>query len=639
MLSPGQWHRKIPKEEKANLRKRQEILRAAEDNPEIQRGLMEMCRQDCLLWVNLFVWQFNPDLRQKGPFISYDFQDAAIVGGRTIVGDTVRFQEGILQSMVDQEDVRWQKSRYVGSSWIVLMTIVWLCLFQENIKAFAISKDADAVDVIDDPDSLFWKVRFILDHLPKWMYDPLNSKTKKGLIKFPSGNILSGDANAASSGVGGRATIMLVDEFGQFDNNGAEIYSMTTDTCNCRVFVFTHKDQSGMAYRLCFDPKYNQMREIVTHWSQHPERRKGLYRFNDPDNRVEFFWPDGMWKTDACFDYAPEFSFVREVKPSGGPCVGIRSPWYDKQCRRREERDIAMNLDIDPRGAGDQFFDAYRIGVLKAEHGWEPRWRGSLSYDKKNGKPIELQEDRDGLIKLWINPKGPCELPMMRAGAGVDISAGVGSSPSCISVMNARTGEKVLEYANAHIFQPDFAIFVVALLRLFKDENGNHPMLVWEIQYAQVFDSKIRELGYRPFFIRRDEDISGRPRDNKGRAGQSTSGKSFFALMTEYRAALYDGRCINRSESALDECLNFVYTGTGEGVAYKPKGQAKMDGSGAKIHHGDMVVADALANKMIRDLGYEGPEKEETKSPRPGSWEFREWLHSQREREEEEVWA
>jgi hypothetical protein len=77
-------------------------------------------------------------------------------------------------------------------------------------------------------------------------------------------------------------------------------------------------------------------------------------------------------------------------------------------------------------------------------------------------------------------------------------------------------------------------------------------------------------------------------------------------------------------------------------VAYRSRGtKVNEQGSGATIHHGDMVVADALAYKMAKQLGFEGPQKtEEKKHPRPGSWEFREWLHDKQGAEEEdEVWV
>lgn len=614
MLSPGKYHLKVPKEPLSNLRVRLGLLKAAETDERIQRGLWEMCKNDILFFINLFIIQINPDTREKGPFITWPYQDVAIKGGEIEIGGEKVFQDGLVACVEDREDVRWPKSREGGASWIVLMTIVWLCIFHDNAHAGAISRDEDSVDSIGNPNSLFEKVRVMLQYLPDWMKGTV--KSKKMAFQFDNGNTFTGEANVASANVGGRLTILLIDEFGQFDKNGEAIYDFTRDASKCRVFVFTHKDQSGMAFRLCYDSKFLEMREIITHWSQHPMKNKGLYKTHSDSN--EFTVLDRKFDFNAiCFHGirrdSPEpcsrckqrgfkaWSFVQDGKPIGGPCPGIRSVWYDIECRKRNERDVTMNLDIDPRGASDIFFDAYRIGVLKVEHGRPPKWQGDLIYDKATARAIRLVENPKGLLKLWFYPKSATEMPVMKAGAGVDVAAGSGASPSCLSLGNARTGEKAGEYANANIYGVDFATFAVALLRMFRDEKGTHPLLVWEIQGSQAFERRVlEEFFYSPVL-----------RNDKGRAGWNPDRESIMTLMEEYRDALYMSRLINRSEPSMDETLNFVYT-TG-GVEYRSKGARKRgaaDGSGATIHHGDMVRADALMHLTIKDLGFERLEKE-----------------------------
>ena len=261
MLSPGQYHKQVPKDRTANLIYRIKVLKEAEHNKSLQKGLMELCRRDFFFWLNTFGWQFNPDKREVGPFITWNRQSwLDELPDQKTQEEAVR---EVLDAVEAREDVRWQKSREVGASWLVLFLIVWLCIFHANIKALAMSRDEDSVDDPDDPDSLFWKVRFIHAHLPTWMTGPLKNKNKSiktnpapGIREKANGfsyerthSFFNGTANVVSAGVGGRATIALIDEFGQF-RNGHETYSMTSDTANCRVFVFTHKDSSGMAYDL-----------------------------------------------------------------------------------------------------------------------------------------------------------------------------------------------------------------------------------------------------------------------------------------------------------------------------------------------------------------------------------------------------
>jgi hypothetical protein len=265
-------------------------------------------------------------------------------------------------------------------------------------------------------------------------------------------------------------------------------------------------------------------------------------------------------------------------------------------------------------------------------------WVGDLEHDKQ-GFPMRLRENPKGLIRLWINPKSEKELPRMRAGAAVDVSAGVGASPSTLVVANAQTGQKVLEYKNATIYAHKFACFVASMLRMFRCDRGHHPILVFEIQGSAVFEREIvKEYKYFPCYGRRDEDIVGGKRDNSGRLGWNPSDKAILALMEDYRDALYEQRFINPSEESLDDCLNIVYTDTS--VEYRARGKKKMDGSGAKVHHGDVVRTDALVWKMIKDT-YEGPEikeKAEVLDPRTSAGRER-LAELQWGREEAEVWV
>lgn len=596
---------------------------------------MAICAKDILFWINVFGVQFNPKLRETGPFITWPYQDVAICGGETMIGGEKRFQHGVLACVEDQKDCRWPKSREGGATWIALFVVVWLGLFQRNIKATAISRTEAAVKEVDDSDSLFEKVKVMLAHCPDWMKTGV--RQKKGSVTFERTNsAFTGSANVESAGVGGRTTITVIDEFGQFDKNGEAIYDFTSDTAGCRLFIFTHKDNSGMAYKLCYDPKFVNMREIMTHWSQHPLKNPGLYRYDEATNDVVILDPD--WHSGK-YKYPTKFEFVREARPTGGPCPGIRSPWYDSETMdRRNERDVRMNLDIDPRGSTDRFFDNYLIRTLQNRHCRPPVWTGTLHYNKMTGTVERLAHDADGLIKLWVMPKSEREMPRIRAGAGVDISSGTGYSASCLSVWNAVTGEKFLEYQNGDIFEPDLAVFVYAMLSMIRDDRGVRPTLVWEKQFGGVFKKRIvDQMHYSPVWMPRDEAIIGRPKSQILKPGWNVSQPSILALMEEYRELLYQERVVNRSRESLDECLQLQYTS--KGVEYRAEGKRQEDGSGAGVHHGDILRADGLGVMVIKDMGFETPlakvELDEYADPR--TFDGRMKLHERAE-EEELVW-
>ncbi len=624
MLSPGKWYQFIPKEPRQNLKFRIALLQRAALDKNLQRGLVEMCKQDVLFFINIFVWQYNPKKfgNEEGPFITWPFQDDELIGGTDKDG---KHLWGVLECIEDQEDARWPKSREMGASWIVLIAILWLALFHSRKKALVISRDEDAVDRPDDPDCLFWKISYILEHLPDWMSRGAY-KRKMGFTFPATRSTVNGEANTVKAGVGGRASIALFDEFGQF-KDGKEIYSRTADTADCRVFVYTHKDKTSMAYELSYDEKYSGMRQILTHWTQHPDKNKGLYRYNAETNRIDYLNPD---------DPPPhDHHFVYEEKPTGGAFPGIRSPWYDKQCIRRPRRAVAMDLDIDPQGASDQFFDHGTIIQLQQKFCRSPIWLGELRYDRDTARPIELFENGRGPLKLWVLPKSKEEMPPSKFVCGWDLGWGSGATPSCGSFVN-EVGEKVAEYMSAMIAPNDLAPLAIALCRFFKDRTGRGAKMAWEIQGPGIsFGNAVIRLSYMNVYIHSGENKFGVTLNADRRPGWPVTSGNKMSLLNNYADDLRHREFLNPSRDALQQCLSFMLTPTS--VEYKGKRKADDDdGTDAGVHHGDMVIADALANMLRREIAVVREVLQQKKQPDPRSLEGRMalWLRQQEEERE-----
>lgn len=554
--------------------------------------VMAVCRRDPIFFINCFIWQYNPDLVEDevGPFITWPFQEEALVGAdREVDGEWTHFW-GILESVVDRKDVRWQKSREMGATYLVLIAILWVCIFYHNKSTLVVSRDKDAVNEPGNlAGSLFPKIVFMLSFLPNWMVGEVLQRGN-GIEFKKTGSMIFGEASTGKAGVSSRFTLALIDEFGQIRED-REIYGFTADTCHARVFVFTHSSTATMAYELCFDPQFRSMREIITHWSQHPRKNPGLYKYNPVDNSVEVL--------DRTYSYPPDFEFVMNGQPSGGPFPGVRSPWYDEECARRHSRFVAMDLDIDPKGASTEFFPAFLVAQLKRQYCEQPRWRGNVTYDKLGHVPAELVPDRQGMLKLWIYPQDKHLVKQMRAGAGADISSGVGKSPSCLSVFDFGTGEKVAEYANRNVDPKEAAHLFMAILSMFKDEYGQLPKFAWETNGPGLAfgNALIEDLRYpNPWSL---DDVPGvkKRRGVQRRLGWASNDQSKRNLLEDYVDGLKNKRYINRSEEAMDETAYFVYSE--KGVEYKRKGKGDNTLDSA-AHHGDLVIADALACMTIR---------------------------------------
>jgi hypothetical protein len=602
VLSPGTYHLSVPKDRTANLKFRRNISRLARRGPREQGALRRACARDILFYINVFVWQHNPRKKgnEVGPFITWDFQD-----------DAVRV---ILEQVGKDEDLFIEKSREMGASWLCLIIMDWLCRFHHWKKFLCISHSEMAVDRAEDPDSLFWKVDFMHRHLPDWLRGDVGRR-KLGFA-YPTRSALNGAASTGRSGVGGRATAIFLDEFSK-QQDDFEILGQTADTTGCRVFNGTHYGVGGAFFELSERAKRGEIRRLVMHWTQHPEKRKGVYRWNPDLGRVEVL--------DRQYEFPADYKFVTDGTPKGGPFPGLRSPWYDKECRRRaNSREVAMHLDIDPQGSMSQFFEPLIIAALIEEYCVPPRWQGDVRVDRDTGKPLGLASSPGGSLKLWLCPRSEDEVPAAPYVIGCDIAAGTGATPSCLSILNARTGEKVGEYTNRHIDPKDFGLVAVALCWLFQDEEGNPARLIWEMQGPGLsFASKVLEVGFRNIYYRTAEMPHSMEQKVSERPGWVPTPETKRILLEDYRSALALREFVNRSEEALKETLAFKFTPRGDVEHGKIEGG--NDPTAARANHGDHVIADALAWKEARGKQVQQKE-EELERPPVGSLRWRRGL-------------
>lgn len=593
--SPGKWHEGVPREPRDNVRYRRALLKRAEGDPEFQEGIRQICALDLLFYINAFCWQYNPkkvgNLR-IGPFTTWDFQEDAAYT--------------ILRCVEDQRDLTIEKSREMGASWLCLFVQEWLWHWHPLNTLLCISRNESLVES-EKPDSLFWKIDFVHRYLPDWMMPGgRRDNLRRRALYYGNehnGSNTTGEATTAKSGVGGRATMMFLDEFSQVDKD-FEVLHRTSDTADCRIFNGTHLGLDTAFYTLTQRP---DMRKLRMHWTQHPEKRKGLYRYDAEGGKVEVL--------DKTYHFPPDFNFVMDGSPTGGPYPGLRSPWYDRQCLRKgSPRAVAMDLDINPKGSVDQFFDPVMIQYLKRTHASDPIWEGDIVYDRDTGEPSGLVQVPGGPLKLWLRPDHNGRPPQSKYAGGCDLGAGTGSTPSCISFADATTGEKVLEYTNAHVAPHVFAVIAVALCRWFVSSEGTPVKFCWERQGPGTpFGQKLIELGYRNVYWQTYETkVSNAPSDTPG---WYPSPDNKRMLLEDYRAAIASKQFLNRSEQALDECLAFKYGKSGH-IEHGEQ-ENTNDPSKARVNHGDRVIADALCYKMVKSMGLVDRKRKEERQPTP----------------------
>lgn len=568
MLSPGKFYERVPTDPAANLRYRKHLLAWAEESAVNRLALIEACRCDILFYAGTFVFQTNPLKvgHEVGPFIPWPFQRKLML---RILGNVEAGRSLVVE-----------KSRDMGVTWCDRIVDDWLGRFHPNKECIAISHTELAVDNVTAgaSKSMFGKMRFIQRHLPGWMPKMLHKKLQ---CRYPdTGSVIAGASTTKRAGVGDRATKLTLDEFALQDD-AAKIWSNTADT-GPRVVISTHYGVGTEFYKLA---TAGSVDKVVVHWTEHPEKGAGKYRYDPATNRVLIL--------DKSYEYPPDFKFVREALPAGGPHPGVRSPWYDAQVRERADlRAVAMHLDIDPQGAGHQFYDGATIAELIRQPSGtarDPVWQGDVRVSD-DGRVVSLDRSTDGPLKLWVNLDYQDRPPKGTYGAGADVAAGKGKTPSCLSIGDA-LGQQVAEYASAWIEPDAFARLAVALCRLFADHDGGGALFAWEADGpgGAVTDEVIR-IGYRNIYYRTDDDhLVAVPTDRPGWVRRKQSERVLFEA---HRSAVQSGKCVIRSEATLYELLDYEFLEGGK-IGHARK-FLRGDPAAAGENHGDRGVADAL---------------------------------------------
>lgn len=557
----------VPKGKAENLRFRKKILKMGR-NPKTARLLWEMCARDVLFWINVFVFTFDPRKIKEGKksrttFCTWPFQDELILLVKRAI------EKGY--------DLPIKKSRDMGASWICLLVILHFWLFRGMLSFLLVSRVQDLVDNPDEPDSLFWKLDFIIRYLPSWMRPPIvqGKHRKMLLLKNPlNGSVISGSSTTGDVGRGGRKTCMLFDEFAAVED-GFAMCAASNFATECRIFNSTSKG-SGTAFANRYEADEHR---IWVPWTLHPEHAEGLYL-------------DAM----------------------GRP----RSPWYDEKVKKAAHpREAQQELDGDDITSGFQYFDNDVLTEIKKRDGRAPFTRGELQYDHASGEPTDFVENPNGRLLLWMYPDRDGNLPRDRDYVvAADISQGTGASNSVLTVGDSRFRCKVAEIATPNVRPEEFAVLAVALAKWCKGRlSDDGAMMVWEANGpGRPFGDKVIEMGYRRIWYRlKEKDIRKQITSIPGWFSTKDNKRT---LLGDYRKAITGAEFTERSIDCLEECRQYIFTPQQDIVHVASL--TNLDPSGARESHSDRVISSALLWMGMKDQEYVPEPKEELPIECPG---------------------
>ena len=571
-----------------NVAFRKRCLELAKDNDDYSRQLWIMCSRDILFWINTVVFTYDPRLVPKSsvvPFITYYFQDV--------------MTDDIKNAIDNKHDELTEKSRTMGASWLILIVFVWMWTFREYNAFRVFSRNEMLVDKTEDPDSLFWKILFMIEHQPK-LLKPNYNYTHLHIKNLDNNSTIDGCTTTSDAAAGGRCTAMLLDEFGLVPD-GAGMLTSTRDVTKCRIFNSTHRGAGTAFYKLSLRP----IAKLTTHWSLHPLYNQGLY-YSTKDGQLVIVDKDFKCKVTVTrqeYDFPDTYPFRKDGK--------LRSPWYDNECDRAEHpMEIAQELDMDPFASDFQYFTGNLIPDIEKNDVRMPYHEGILTFDDHSLEPLEFIEGENGQLKLWIHPDAYGKLPEdLSVVGGFDVAQGTGASNSTATFVNSRTGEKIAEYANPKINPEAYASEAIAMCNFF-----NEAFMIPDASGAagQSFCNQVLKLGYRNIYYRRNEE--GLTKNVSDKPGVFLNPAVRTKTLGEYRLALKNKVFIQRSHEANQECMSYIYIGR---EVIHSSAKNSVDPSGAGENHGDRVIADALACKGLELLTGGNSTDEKTKGEIP----------------------
>ena len=572
-------------------------------SPSRAAEIKKICSEDILFWINTFCYGYDP--RNVGrvimPFITYPYQDEGILW--------------LMKQIEKGEDGLWKKSRDMGITFNTLQAIAYRCQFRENESYVVMSGKEAMVEKSDSPNTLFWKLDFILEKQPVWLRG--RWKRVKLHYSFPeTGSTIDGESTTEDVGRSGRPTMIFFDEFAMIQNSQS-VFAATTSATYCRIFVSTPR---GTATGFYAAEHVKGINKRYSGWWLHPEKKKGLYKSENGQLVIE----------DKAHKFPDDYPFILDGK--------LRSPAYDKaEARSLSKAEMAQEWDMNDGGAGYQFFDTAVLENQKTQFGLPPITVGELTKDK-DFRPDEFKHNERGLLKLWCNLIEGKRPPKSEYVIGVDVAAGTGASNSCISIANTLTAEKIGEYVNSRITATELAELAFALGLWFSNEHNQEAHIIWESNgHGRTFGSRLLDLNYGNIYYRKYDDSETIDARMSKYPGWHSTKDSKNILLGEYNRALKMEEYVNRSIPAIEECGEYI--AQADGSIVHTGSVNSIDPTGAKDAHGDRVIADALTWWIMREQRTFATKREREENKIPASCFYNRRKEYEEAENEEKAWV
>ena len=194
--------------------------------------------------------------------------------------------EFLLACVSDTEPGLIEKSRDMGATWVCCAFSVWLWLFWPGAAIGWGSRKEQLVDKLGDPDSIFEKMRILINGLPEFFLPDRFSTTEHmsymRIINPETGATITGEAGD-NIGRGGRKLVYFKDESSHYERPEKIEAALSDNThvpidissVNGMGNVFHRRREAGADWAGAVVPGRTQV--FVMDWRDHPEKNKTWY--------------------------------------------------------------------------------------------------------------------------------------------------------------------------------------------------------------------------------------------------------------------------------------------------------------------------------------------------------------------------
>ena len=261
------------------IKRRQERFLTIYKSEELRRGALVYYKDKPLEFIQ--DWGVTYDPRNAGsgiptlmPFVPFKKQK--------------EFVQFLYECLLDQEDGGVEKCRDVGATWICCNFSVWAWIFLDGVSIGWGSRKEQLVDKLGDPDSIFEKMRIVVENLPSFL-KPVGFKYKEHctymkIINPANGSTITGEAGD-NIGRGGRKTLYFKDESAHYERP-EKIEAALGDNTNVQIdissvngpaTVFQRRIDAGVHWHPGRKIPTGQVRVFVFDWRDHPLKTEEWY--------------------------------------------------------------------------------------------------------------------------------------------------------------------------------------------------------------------------------------------------------------------------------------------------------------------------------------------------------------------------